>query len=51
MIFFRLLAGAILGYVFFAEVPDLWTLVGGAIIIGAITLLSRDTMSPTTKER
>ena len=51
MIFFRLLAGAILGYVFFAEVPDLWTLVGGAIIIGAVTLLSRDTMSPTTKER
>ena len=49
MIFFRLLAGAILGYVFFAEVPDLWTLAGGVIIIGAITLLSRDTVSPASK--
>ena len=49
MIFFRLLAGAILGYVFFSEVPDLWTLAGGVIIIGAITLLSRDTMSPASK--
>lgn len=49
MIFFRLIAGAILGYVFFAEVPDLWTLVGGTVIIGAITLLGRDTMSPATK--
>ncbi len=49
MIFFRLIVGAILGYVFFAEVPDLWTLIGGIIIISAIALLSRDTVSPATK--
>lgn len=49
MIFFRLIAGAILGYAFFAEVPDLWTLIGGIIIIGAIALLSRDTVWPATK--
>jgi drug/metabolite transporter (DMT)-like permease len=42
LIFFRLIAGAIFGYVFFQEVPDSWVWVGSAVIILAATLLSRD---------
>ena len=42
MIFFRLIAGAIFGYVFFSEVPDIWVWAGSAVIIVAATLLSRD---------
>ena len=42
MIFFRLIAGAIFGYIFFNEVPDIWVWAGSAVIIFAATLLSRD---------
>ena len=42
MIFFRLIAGAIFGYVFFNEIPDIWIWTGSAIIVMAATLLSRD---------
>jgi hypothetical protein len=31
----RLLFAAIIGWIFFAEVPDLWTWVGAAVIVGA----------------
>jgi drug/metabolite transporter (DMT)-like permease len=42
MIFFRLIAGAIFGYIFFSEIPGIWVWVGSAVIIFAATLLSRD---------
>lgn len=31
----RLLFAAVIGWIFFAEVPDLWTWVGAAVIVGA----------------
>ncbi|MEE3000366.1 MAG: DMT family transporter [Pseudomonadota bacterium] len=46
MIFFRLIAGAFLGYFFFAEIPDMWVWAGSAVIIVAATLLSRDNFKP-----
>jgi drug/metabolite transporter (DMT)-like permease len=42
MIFFRLIAAAILGYIFFSEIPDAWVWSGSAVIIVAATMLSRD---------
>ena len=42
LIFFRLIAGAVFGYIFFSEVPDIWVWTGGVVIIFAATLLSRD---------
>ena len=42
LIFFRLIAGAVFGYIFFSEVPDIWVWTGGFVIIFAATLLSRD---------
>lgn len=42
LIFFRLIAGAVFGYIFFSEVPDIWVWTGGFVIIVAATLLSRD---------
>jgi drug/metabolite transporter (DMT)-like permease len=42
LIFFRLIAGAIFGYMFFNEVPDIWVWAGSVVIIFAATLLSRD---------
>ncbi len=42
MILFRLIAAAILGYIFFSEIPDAWVWSGSAIIIVAATMLSRD---------
>ncbi len=42
MISFRLIAGALFGYIFFNEVPDLWVWTGSAVIIIAATFLSRD---------
>jgi drug/metabolite transporter (DMT)-like permease len=42
MIFFRLIAAAILGYIFFSEIPDVWVWAGSAVIIVAATMLSRD---------
>ncbi|MFP6710073.1 MAG: DMT family transporter, partial [Rhodospirillales bacterium] len=42
MILFRLIAAAILGYIFFSEIPDAWVWSGSAVIIVAATMLSRD---------
>jgi len=39
--FTRLVWAAILGYVFFAEIPDIWTWIGGALIVGATTYVAR----------
>ena len=37
----KLLAAGLLGFFVFAEVPDLWTLVGAAIIVGATLYIAR----------
>ena len=42
MIYFRLIAGAIFGYIFFNEIPDGWVWAGSTVIIIAATILSRD---------
>ena len=42
MIFFRLIAGALFGYIFFSEIPDVWVWAGSAVIVIAATLISRD---------
>ena len=39
--FTRLVWSAILGFVLFSEVPDLWTWIGGAMIVLATTYLAR----------
>jgi len=39
--FTRLIWAALLGYVIFAEVPDIWTWVGGAVIFAASIYLGR----------
>lgn len=46
--FSRLIFAAILGYVFFAEIPDLWTWVGAAIIFLA-TLYTAHRESPAAR--
>ncbi len=45
LIFFRLIAAAFFGYVFFSEVPDGWTWLGSAIILAAATILGRERRS------
>jgi len=37
----KLLAAGLLGFLVFAEVPDLWTLTGAAIIVGATLYIAR----------
>ncbi len=37
----RLLFAGLIGFTFFAEVPDLWTLVGAAIIVGATLYIAQ----------
>lgn len=39
--YLRLIFAGLLGYVFFAELPDLWSLVGAAIIIGSTFYIMR----------
>lgn len=39
--FLRLLFAAFAGYVFFSEVPDFWTVVGGAVIVGSTLYIAR----------
>lgn len=39
--YMRLIFAGLLGYLFFAEVPDLWSLVGAAIIIGSTFYIMR----------
>jgi drug/metabolite transporter (DMT)-like permease len=54
--FTRLLWAAIIGYVFFAEVPLVWTWVGGAVIFAAATYITwreartdKPTVKPTSE--
>ena len=51
--FTRLLWAALLGFIVFGEIPDVWTWVGGAMIFAAITLVAlqdrgRDADRPST---
>lgn len=39
--FTRLIWAALFGYVFFAEIPDLWTWIGGTVIFGSSVWLTR----------
>lgn len=39
--FTRLIWAALIGYVWFAEVPDVWTWVGSILIAGSVTYISR----------
>ena len=39
--FLRLIWASLIGYVFFAEIPDLWTLIGGFIIFASATYIVR----------
>ena len=39
--FTRLLWGALFGFLFFSEVPTIWTWIGGLMIIGATTYIAR----------
>ena len=39
--FLRLLFAALAGFAFFSEVPDMWTVVGGAVIVGSTLYIAR----------
>jgi drug/metabolite transporter (DMT)-like permease len=39
--FLRLILAAVFGFAIFSEVPDVWTWIGGAIIVGANTYIAR----------
>ena len=39
--FFRLVFTAILAYIFFGEVADVWTWAGGAIIVASAAYIAR----------
>jgi drug/metabolite transporter (DMT)-like permease len=39
--FFRLIIAALIGYFVFSELPDIWTWVGGGIIIASTTYIAR----------
>jgi drug/metabolite transporter (DMT)-like permease len=45
----RLPFAGVLGYLFFAEVPDGWTLVGIAVLVGATLYIARHEFSATTR--
>lgn len=38
--FTKLIWASLIGYVFFSEVPDIWTIVGGAVIIASVTYIT-----------
>ena len=38
--FMRLLFAAVIGYLAFAEIPDVWTWIGAAVIVGAVTAIA-----------
>lgn len=38
--FTKLIWAALFGFMLFGEVPDLWTLIGGAVIFGAVTYIA-----------
>ena len=39
--FLRLPFAALAGYLLYAEIPDLWTVIGALVIIGATSFLAR----------
>ncbi|MEZ5591491.1 MAG: DMT family transporter [Gammaproteobacteria bacterium] len=39
--FLRLIWASLIGYVFFAQIPDIWTLLGGFIIFASATYVVR----------
>ena len=39
--FVQLVWASLLGFVAFGEVPDAWTLIGGAVIVTAATYIAR----------
>ena len=41
LVFFRLVWAALLGFLVFAELPDLWIWIGGLLIVAATTHLAR----------
>lgn len=45
MVFTRLLWAALIGYFVFAEIPGLWTWIGGALIVIATTIIARQRLS------
>ncbi len=38
--FTKLIWASLIGYAFFGEIPDMWTLVGGAVIVGSVTYIT-----------
>ncbi len=48
LLYVRLVWGALFGFVLFAELPDLWTAIGAALIIGAGVYMSRLDSNRTT---
>ena len=40
--FIRLIYAGLIGYLFFAEVIDIWTVTGGLIIAGSALYIARD---------
>jgi drug/metabolite transporter (DMT)-like permease len=47
--FFKLIWATLLGYLFFAEIPDLFTWIGGAMIFGSAVYIARRERSLGTK--
>lgn len=47
MVFTRLLWAAAIGFLWFGEFPDLWTWVGGAMIVAGTTMLGRGKGAPS----
>ncbi len=38
--FTKLIWAALVGYIFFSEIPDIWTVAGGAVIIASVTYIT-----------
>ena len=49
--YIRLIYAAVFGYFIFSETPDLWTIVGATIIVGAALFIARDEARTNPKPR
>jgi drug/metabolite transporter (DMT)-like permease len=49
--FTRLIMAGAVGYVVFAEIPDLWTVLGSLIIAGSALLTTRQRTAPAARSR
>jgi len=49
--YIRLIYAAVFGYFIFSETPDLWTIVGATIIVGAALFIARDEAQMNPKPR